>query len=173
MHNTPNIMEFHFKQTPDHLYDFTMHHWKNSRMVRLLLILLAILIVTNVVMKLSEGTEAFTIALLSWLLPLLIITALMAFLLRFLLKRRFNHPKNQPLFTGDRQVSLLDNEVKVKTPVTESIFKWETVTKLEESAMSYFIYMGNYTAIIVPKSAFLNDGERIKFEELIYEEINR
>lgn len=166
-------MELHFKQTPDHLYDFTMHHWKNSRMVRLFLILLAILVVTNVVMKLSEGMQAFTLALLSWLLPLLIIAVIMAFLLRFMLKRRFNHPKNQPLFTGDRHVSLLEDEIKVKTPVTESIFKWETITKLEESAMSYFIYMGNYTAIIVPKTTFLNDGEHVNFEELIHRKINR
>ncbi len=64
---------------------------------------------------------------------------------------------------GKRVIELSADEIRVWTPVAETVYQLSAVTQLRQSAKNYFLYMGNVQAIIVSKTALEGDVEKVKF----------
>lgn len=169
-------MEFHFNQTEAHLYDFAKQYWRNvfnSKVLWVVGILILLLIVLNILaIGMDENTSISFKSLIDWFLPILIIVSIWLFFIPILLKRQLRNPHTARIALGERYIYLNEDKIIVKTPNTESFFEWNIITKLKSSKMSYFLYIGKYQAVIIPKSVFANQAECDHFEHLVANKIN-
>ena len=168
-------MELQFNQTEAHLYDFAKQHWKNilnTKVFRLVGVFILILLVLNILFAIINGSTLPIQLWIEWLIPLAILVALWIFLIPIFMKRQFRNPATAKIALGERHIYLNEDKVIVKTPNSETSFDWNIITKLKDSKMSYFLYVGQYQAIIILKSVFINPTERTDFENFIANKID-
>ena len=168
-------MEFHFTQTEAHLYDLTKQYWRNifsNKVFKIVGIFILTLILLNILIVITNYSYLSIKPLLSWFIPFAIIIAIWIVLIPIFVKRRLRNPAVAKIALGERHIYLNDDKVIVKTPNSETSFDWNIITKLKYSKMSYFLYVGQYQAIIIPKSVFINPTERTDFENFIANKID-
>lgn len=161
-------MKLVFEQTPEHLQDFAKNCAPLKKW-RLYILIGAGLLLLNLGFSFQKGNLTY-VAIISWLIPIVIIIAIWVVLIKYLKYRQFN-AKNEPLITGHREVELLEEGIRFKTDVSDATFQWNGITKLEESAMSYFLYLGKRRALIIPKSAFKTMEQINYFEDLLRQKL--
>ncbi len=161
-------MKLTFEQTTQDVWDFTKHNLTRHRWLRLMVIFIIAMGLLSVVFS-FQGNQSES--LLSTILPLVLIVVIWFFILR-LIKRRMETGKGKDLFTGKRELELLDTGIRIWTPVSETVYQWSVISGLEQSTNNYFMYMGKNQAIIVPKSAFKNEAEKAAFEQLVNSKIS-
>lgn len=165
-------MELQFTQTQKHLQDLTRTHLKNHRVLMIAIIVFSLMIILSVATSVSQEGSSVGEALFSWLLPLGLMIFIWLFIV-FVIRKRQLKGKDAQIATGERHLSLLEDKIIMKTPFTEGTFKWEIVSKLRQSKLCYFIYLGRFQAIIVPKEAFESGAQQQEFEQLVFSKIKK
>ena len=110
--------------------------------------------------------------ILSWIIPIIFIAVIWYVIIKVFLKKRFQKPGDKEMLTGKREIELSESGIKVWTPISESVFQWAAVTKLEQSTKNYFLYLGQAQAVIISKSAFENEIQKKEFEEYVFSKIS-
>ncbi len=162
-------MKLTFEQTQADVFDLSKHSLKNNRMIKILIVvLLLFFLVTSI-----NFTSGFSMRdLLSGLLPLVLIGIIWYFLIKYILKKRFQNTGDQQIMTGKREITLTEEGVHVWAPVSETNYQWSAITKLEESTKNYFLFLGKSQAVLVSKSAFKDQAQMAEFETLVSSKIS-
>jgi len=88
-----------------------------------------------------------------------------------IIRKRLSQGKNKDLMFGNRVIEFKDDSLLYKTNQSETTYQWSAFSKLHSSELSYLLYLGTDQAIIIPKSAFENENQRLDFEKMIREKI--
>jgi len=111
--------------------------------------------------------EDFSVSnLISWLLPIAMILGIMMIILPWIMKRQVRHTLKSTNLGTEREMTISEEEIFVKTKATESSFKWDAIVKSGESKLSYFLYIAKNQALIVPKASLTKEEEG-QFLELL------
>jgi len=159
-------MHLTFIQTTDDLLDLNKHSLKNNRGFKIVMIVVAVVVLLQIILSISAERKNWE-ALISWLLPMLMIIGAWYVIFRWIIKRRFSNQENRALLTGPREIELNEKEIKVWTPQSETKYQWSAITKLEESNQNYFLFMGNMQAILISKTAFENVDQKNEFLAIV------
>lgn len=76
------------------------------------------------------------------------------------------HENNQTMFS-EKQLEIDDSGIGQKDEFIESKFQWTAFTRKEENELYYFLFVNTLQAIIIPKRAFKQPEEKIRFEKLL------
>lgn len=164
-------MHLSFQQSPSDLTDLTFHSLKQNPWIKVFVTIFILGIGFNLYNLVNK--EDFQAAqVLSWLIPVVLIIIIWAFIIKIVNKRRFENPANKDVLIGQRDIELLEDEIRVKTPIADTTYQWSAITKLGQSKKNYFMFLGNTRAIIISKTAFQNDMEQQAFERLVSKKID-
>lgn len=162
-------MKLVFEQTPEHFKSLQKNSLANFAFLKYALVGGIIMIITNIV--LSSSKIGIPNALIIWLIIIFITIGLSYFMMRYLITRSLS--KNRDQFLGTREMDISDEKIFYKTPHSESNMLWSGFSKMEESSICYFLYMGTQQAVIIPKSAFENNAQKSEFEKLAKSKIRK
>ena len=70
---------------------------------------------------------------------------------------------------NEREMILTEEEITVKTNVSDSSFTWDGITKVSASKTSYFLFIAANQALMAPKDAFATEADHDAFLELLME----
>ena len=158
-------MKVIFEQTVEDIQDLSKNSLFSNRIVKIGAIVFGVVILFNII-----GSFAVDVSIgdvIQFLIPVIVLVGLWVFFFKFFQKKMILRSGNKEMMIGSREIDFEEDGISLKTPVTESTFKWEAITKLKQSDKNYFLYLGTAQAIIVPKRAFEDDFERNEFEQLI------
>lgn len=158
-------MQFTFQQTPEDIKDLNSHSLTNNKIFRYGGIALVCFVLILIVPKI--GKEGAASEILTILIPLGLFAVFFVILYPVMLKMNMNTPDNQKVLFGQREMTLTDSEFRVATPDSDTSYKWSAVTKLEESAKSYFLFTSTNQAIILPKRVAQTPAEQAELELLL------
>ena len=159
-------MQFIFQQTPEDIKDLQDHAFDKSKYYRYIGI--ATIPVIGIILwsLLGDGPEIAMV--LSWVIPLVLMAFFFVIFYRFMIKRAMNNPENKKRLYGRREMTFTDDGFSAITPDADTHYQWSAVTKLEESAKSYFLYTGGNQLVLLPKRVAKTPTEQAELELLLH-----
>ncbi|MFT6320410.1 MAG: hypothetical protein ACJAT4_001335 [Granulosicoccus sp.] len=158
-------MKLEFEQTIEHIRDLQKNHFLKNKWIKRFGIFFIIMLAINMY-GLGEGKSFKIENLISTILPIFIIGGIWYAIMKFG-NKQMTSGKNKDLLTGHRVVEFFDDKIKYKTKIIDTNYQWEAVTSFKESDLCFYLYTGSAQALIIPKSAFINEQQQKEFEDLI------
>lgn len=162
-------MKIEFIQTEEHIMDFQKAHFAKIFWLKGLIIFVVVMMLINLFFPLILNGFSWDRFLPSFI-PLIVIGLVWWFTLK-IIRKRLSQGKNKDLMIGNRIVEFKGDSVFYKTNISETTYQWDAFSKTHVSKLSYLLYLGSNQAIIIPKSAFENENQKLGFEKMIKEKI--
>ena len=163
-------MKFEFNQKVEDLFDLSKNSIRSNKMIKYIGILFLVLLLMNILPSLLKGGIDLN-AIISWILPIIVIFLIWFGILKFAMNSQLKNPENRKVMLGKRVIELLDEEILVKTPISDTRYKWPAITKLRQSKNSYFLYIGKSQALIIPKRILESEEAKTELENFVNERI--
>ncbi|HEX2934237.1 MAG TPA: YcxB family protein [Bacteroidales bacterium] len=161
-----NFNIYHVWKSPDRKYFRLLIHYGVPTIVTLLVLLATLLAGIPVTFDNSKGMIVAFIALVIIMYIAggrLITSSIQKKIANNLTPAAINH------LTGNAEITLTPQEIRMITPNNDLIKSWTQVLKLRITNGYYFIYIEPLQAIVIPWRAFKNDTEKEEFERLLLE----
>ncbi len=155
-----------FEQTAELHYDFIKHYYTTNRTVRIGILILVVVILVSLMPVLTGSADSSD--LLSLILPIIFILAIWVVLIPYFLKRRLrSSAAQQGGMTGHREMIFSEEDIVVKTNVSESSFAWDAILRASASKQTYYLFIAANQALIIPKDSFQSEADHDEFLELL------
>ena len=82
-----------------------------------------------------------------------------------------NDPLNASIFLQNL-LTATDACVHIKNEVLDAKYTWKAISSKTENNQYYFLFLNAFEAIIIPKTAFVNQDEQQLFEKLLTKNIS-
>lgn len=171
-------MKLRFEQTPEHLRDLQKQVFLRGRGKIYLIVIIGIILINIISSTYSEpqvnnstiSTTNFFAEALSWIIPFTIIATLWYFIFK-LLTSKASIKKNSPTLIGSRELDISKENIYYKSDIFEGKFAWKGLSSFKKSKLCYFLHIGKFQAIIIPKSAFSSKEQEEEFVQLVSQKL--
>lgn len=89
-------------------------------------------------------------------------------LFRFISKKVYNLLKGQSL---DMNIEVRDDGLYTNNTKNEGIFLWDGIIDIYDTSKTFLVFIGDYTAILIPKRAFSNENKANEFFSFVSNKI--
>jgi ATP-dependent Zn protease len=143
-------MKLTFEQTPEHLKDLQKKVFFGGGRWKIYIIIAVIIVLINIFNFSSSEvennyqnteTELTLAAVLSWILPIIIIILFWYFIFKRLTGRNAIK-KNNPSSIGPRELDISEEDIHYKTNEFTGTFNWSGLTDFKETNLCYFLHIG-------------------------------
>ena len=167
-------MELHYDITEQDYIDFNLNYYSNNAVVQRSIMVTRI---SAAVIVLAGGTALMyfvhSLTLVS-ILVYVVLAAVCFFGTPWYMKRRvvknvgriLRHAKNKQL-CGPKTLLLRENEFELKGENEDTVYQYEAVQRTATDENHYYIYVDEFSAVIVPFSAFVEEGQKKAFYDRI------
>ncbi len=155
-------MKYTYSLSPSILADFNRYHWFRFFLRKRYVFSVALIILfigTNIALSPYKTT------LLFYALIFISLFAFTYWLVYFITLR--NSFKEDPLLSGERDLEISREQIRVITSSVNTTFKWSRITRFAETGLSYLLYSGRNQVVIVPKYIFKTPDERTTFVDFV------
>ncbi|MEL6673991.1 MAG: YcxB family protein [Bacteroidota bacterium] len=92
----------------------------------------------------------------------------------YFLRRRVskNIQKQGDRFLGHRKLKFAEDEILVEDAHGTGTHKWSAFFKVEETPDYYYLYVSTHSAFVIPKWAFVDEGQQAAFKTLLEAKIS-
>jgi ABC-type transport system involved in cytochrome bd biosynthesis fused ATPase/permease subunit len=135
--------------------------WSSNR-IWIYVVIASVLLLVNFSMAILE--EQYKMAILSWMLPLVIICVLTIGIYWFNSSRAY---KQTAFSKGELNYTFNEEGIQYDVPDSNGNLKWSAITKVKESKEFFYLYTTKVTAIIIPKRAFKIEDDLTVFKNLL------
>lgn len=80
---------------------------------------------------------------------------------------KFTENENNQSIFSEKIIEIDDSGIAAKDLYAESKYQWQAFIRKEENEHYYFLFLNSLQALIIPKRAFKQPEEKIKFEKLL------
>lgn len=78
-----------------------------------------------------------------------------------------NNLKSSPLFMAQKEVGVQPNGITIRTNNSETQLAWSAIQKIDNTPLSFYLFLDNNTAIAVPRRVFSSEVEVEQFLGMI------
>ncbi|MEL7123981.1 MAG: YcxB family protein [Bacteroidota bacterium] len=160
-------MTIEFTQTMEHVNDFAMHHWRKHTMRRMVFYWL---IICSIMTLLFVGLSSEPMTTADWIMypvVIVIVVIIWRIITPMMLRLRYNSNKDKSIWTGSRKLELMDDGIRSISERVDTVYKWHSITRYEESKKNYLLYISSVQALLIPKDVFLTQEERNQFFQIL------
>lgn len=147
--------------------DFFKFHFMKTGFKKSIVFYFFLLMICLIIINLREFGWTQTI----------IFTFVYAILVYFILIRWINKSKIIPLdggsFLTETEYDFTDHKIFYKNENSEGSIDWSMIKTFEESKTAYYLYIDRIVAYVIPKRFFLNEQEKLTFQELVKRQIQK
>ena len=86
----------------------------------------------------------------------------------FISKKVYNLLKGQSL---DMNIEVRDDGLYTNNTKNEGIFLWDGIIDIYDTSKTFLVFIGDYTAILIPKRAFSNENKANEFFSFVSNKI--
>ena len=160
-------MQIEFTQTMEHVNDFAMHHWQKHTMRRMIFYWIILFVIMTFIFVGSSSEPTTTTDWIVFPVVIVIVIFIWRLITPMLLRLRYNSIKDKSIWTGARKLELREDGIRSVSERVDTVYKWHSIIRLEESKINYLLYISSVQALLIPKDVFLSEEERSQFFQIL------